>query len=71
MANTAVIVVVEDENIEDEHEDNFVRQDGVGDAVQLRDQGVLDEVRHRSKLQDCVDFHSTGSVAFSLNKTIT
>ena len=71
MSNTAVIVVVgEDHNHEDQHEDNLVSEDCVGDAVQLSDQRVLDQVRHRSILQDLVDFHSRGSVALSLNRTI-
>ena len=71
MADTAVIVVVvEDYHHEHQHEDNLVSQDGVADAGQLGDQCVLDKIRQRSKFQDLDDFHSRGSVAFSLNKAI-
>ena len=58
MADTAVIVVAEDQYHEHQHEDNLVAQDGVGDALQLGDQCVLDEVRQRSKLEEVDDFHS-------------
>ena len=58
MADTAVIVFAEDQDHEHQHEDNLVTQDGVGDALQLGDQCVLDEVRQRSKLEEVDDFHS-------------
>ena len=72
VSDTAVIVVVvEDDHHEHQHEDNLVRQDGVADAGQLGDQCVLDKIRQRSIFQDLVDFHSRGSVAFSLNKIMS
>ena len=65
-----IVVVVEDDHHEHQHEDNLVRQDVVADAGQLGDQCFLDKIRHRSKFQDLDDFHSSGSVTFSLNKAI-
>ena len=53
VADTAVIVVVEEKKIENQHEDNLVGQDCVGDTVYLWDwksKEVIKVLRHRMTL---------------------